>query len=558
MLKMLKNNFSVLVRARFLLCSLILLAGFVIYETAVLYGKKWSAVQPLENVMTLGIYLFVTMMFISYEYLRKFYNSGVSEVLQTLDTKNKNTVVAFLVLVLYSFILCVILTLIVIAEFLFFKISDPNHEYIRHIIICIFLNIYLVMQLAIMIGGSLAVLRNRIVIYSIMTMMTLLSSPFAESMAYSIDMSDLTNHGSAGEMAFKFISYFYIIPRFHMKWITRPEFGEPVLLYRVFIILFWSFFFAAIMLIVRKKKCISIVVSGMLCVMMFVGYSLPASKMDQKLDGYQNGIPDIIYAKSDKYDEQIEPADYEIKEYDMKLDIRSSLKAEIAMTVSKTLDQYHMTLYRKYKISEVKDQEGSKLDFDQSGDYVTVFNRNGSDIKKIIIKMMGNSSDCYANYQGCYLPGFYLYYPRAGFLSVYDTTYGNIKPNFVDANTLFKVEVSPEGKYISNLKKEDNEYIGRCDGFTLLKGFYKEKNLVNGNVLVYPYLDEFVVHDGKKSEEECWKENFDFSSEQLKKDNIKDSMIFMDPDVLSGEEYKACGNRQIFVNVGGSFYVSDK
>ena len=92
----------------------------------------------------------------------------------------------------------------------------------------------------------------------------------------------------------------------------------------------------------------------------------------------------------------------------------------------------------------------------------------------------------------------------------------------------------------------------------LLKGFYKEKNLVNGNVLVYPYLDEFVVHDGKKSEEECWKENFDFSSEQLKKDNIKDSMIFMDPDVLNGKEYKACGNRQIFVNVGGSFYVSDK
>ena len=70
--------------------------------------------------------------------------------------------------------------------------------------------------------------------------------------------------------------------------------------------------------------------------------------------------------------------------------------------------------------------------------------------------------------------------------------------------------------------------------------------------------DEFVVHDGKKSEEECWKENFDFSSEQLKKDNIKDSMIFMDPDVLNGKEYKACGNRQIFVNVGGSFYVSDK
>lgn len=554
MLKMLKNNFRVLVRSRFLLWSLILLAGFVIYETAFLYGKKWSVVQPLENVMTLGIYLFMTMMFVSYEYLRKFYNNGVSEALQIC---NKNTVAAFGVLVLYSFILCVILTLIVISEFLFFKISDPNHEYIRHIIICMFLNIYLVMQLAIVIGGSLATLENRIVIYSIMTMMTLLSSPFAESMAYSIDVSDLTNHGIAGTMAFKFISYFYIIPRFHMKWITRPEFGEPVLLYRVFIILFWSFFFATIMLIVRKKKYISVVLSGILCVMMFVGYSLPASKMDQKLDGYQNGLPDIIYARSDQYNERIVPADYEIKEYDMELDIRSSLKAEITMTVSKTLEQYHMTLYRKYKISEVKDQEGSKLDFDQSGDYVTIYNHNGSDIKKIIIKMKGNSSDCYANYQGCYLPGFYLYYPRAGFLSVYDTTYGNIKPYFVDDNTLFKVKVSPEGKYISNLKKEGNQYIGRCDGFTLLKGFYKEKKLVNGNILVYPYLDEFVVHDGKKTEEECWKDNFEFSSEQLKKDHVKDSMIFMDLDVLNGQEYKARGNRQIFVNVGGSFYFAD-
>lgn len=554
MLKMLKNNFRVLVRSRFLLWSLILLAGFVIYETAFLYGKKWSVVQPLENVMTLGIYLFMTMMFVSYEYLRKFYNNGVSEALQIC---NKNTVAAFGVLVLYSFILCVILTLIVISEFLFFKISDPNHEYIRHIIICMFLNIYLVMQLAIVIGGSLSTLENRIVIYSIMTMMTLLSSPFAESMAYSIDVSDLTNHGIAGTMAFKFISYFYIIPRFHMKWITRPEFGEPVLLYRVFIILFWSFFFATIMLIVRKKKYISVVLSGILCVMMFVGYSLPASKMDQKLDGYQNGLPDIIYARSDQYNERIVPADYEIKEYDMELDIRSSLKAEITMTVSKTLEQYHMTLYRKYKISEVKDQEGSKLDFDQSGDYVTIYNHNGSDIKKIIIKMKGNSSDCYANYQGCYLPGFYLYYPRAGFLSVYDTTYGNIKPYFVDDNTLFKVKVSPEGKYISNLKKEGNQYIGRCDGFTLLKGFYKEKKLVNGNILVYPYLDEFVVHDGKKTEEECWKDNFEFSSEQLKKDHVKDSMIFMDLDVLNGQEYKARGNRQIFVNVGGSFYFAD-
>ena len=175
----------------------------------------------------------------------------------------------------------------------------------------------------------------------------------------------------------------------------------------------------------------------------------------------------------------------------------------------------------------------------------------------IQIKYSGNSSGCYANYGGCYLPGFYLYYPRAGFVSVYDTNDGTVKPHFVDKNTLFKVKVSPGDKYISNLKKKGDIYVGRCDGFTLLKGFYKEKKFQDGNVLVYPYLDEFIIHDGKKSEEECWREIFELTESELKKDKVKNSMIFMDLGTLSTTEYKARGSNQIFINVGGTFYVSD-
>ncbi len=556
MMRMMKNNIRVLIRSRFIFCSLILITGFVIYAVLGLYGKNWPVVEPLGNAMTLCIYLFIAFMFISYEYIQKFTNNGVSEVVRTLN--KKNTFSAVLIIMLYSMILCIALACIVIVEFSYFKISDPQHEYIKHIVISIFVNIYLVMQLAVIIGASLACILNRVAVYSVMTAMILLSSPFAENLANSIDMSSGSDYSLSGRIAFKIISYFYILPRFNLKTMPRAEFGEPVLLYRIFIIFFWSLFFITVGLILRKKKHIYTIVSGVLCLMMFAGYSMPSSNMEDKLDTYQNGIPDRVYAISGMYKERMKKADYEIKQYDMKLDMRTSLKAEITMTVSENLKQYNMTLYRKYIVSEAKNQDGNRLDFEQSGDYLTIYS-GGKAINKITIKMKGNSSDCYANYQGCYLPGYYLYYPRAGFLQVYNTTYGNIMPNFLDKDTLFKVSVSPKGRYVSNLKKSGNKYIGKCDGFTLLKGFYKKKDLGSGNIMVYPYLDEFTIHNGKMSEEECWKENFDFSSEQLKKDKIKDSMIFMDRGVLDGDGYgfKAYGKKQIFVNAGGVFYYSD-
>ena len=500
---------------------------------------------------------FFVMMFVSYEYIQKFYNNGIYEILRISDIGRKNTICAFAVLFLFSGILCLVFNVLVIKEFLYFKISSPNHEYIKHIIICIFVNCYLVMILAIIIGGALASIGNRIMVYSILTSFGILSSPFAEKMAYTIVLGELSGDGIVGRSVYKFISYFYIIPRFDMKLMPRSEFGESVLPYRYFILLFWIFFFLTVLFIVRKKNKPYIVISGIICIIMLAGYSLPSSKMDQRLDIYQNGISDMDYVKSGAYKEHVEAADYKITEYDMKLDIRLQLQADVRIWVSKSLKTYKMTLYRGYKISEIKDQTGAILDFIRFGDYVKINNSNGNAIEMIQIKYSGNSSRCYANYGGCYLPGFYLYYPRAGFLSVYDTIDGTAKPHFVHNNTLFKVKVSPEDKYISNIKKNGDEYIGRCDGFTILKGFYKEKKFQDGNVLVYPYLDEFIIHDGKKSEDECWRENFESTASELKKDKVKNSMIFMDLGTLSTTEYKARGSNQIFINVGGTFYVSD-
>lgn len=208
-------------------------------------------------------------------------------------------------------------------------------------------------------------------------------------------------------------------------------------------------------------------------------------------------------------------------------------------------------------MSEAKDQDGHPLEFTQNQDYLEIQNKNGYHITNITVKYKGSADGGYANYQGCYLPGYYPYYPRAGYLRLYDKDLGDIKPYFVDRDTYFKVKVTP-GKYIANLPKRHGVYEGRCDGFTLVSGFYKIKNFEDGNKLVYPYLDQFIFHDRKKTEKECWQEAFDSAEEALKKDGIKNSMIFTDNKILTGNIKKAYGEKQIFVTSGGVFYYSDK
>ena len=548
-----------LIRSKILLTFMLVLLGFVVWETGSLYGQtKFAATIPLRNALTLSIYLFIMMMFLSYEYARKLFHNGVSEAMlaTTAGRKRKNYKMVFYIMSIYSGVMSLLVGGIVINEYLYYKISDPHREYVIHIIKNIFLNDFLIMELGIVAGIALAAIQKRMSAYAFMCFLSIAISPYASSMAYMIDLSDMS-HTGAGRAAFKFLSYFYLMPGYMSKLMPRAETGESVLPYRFFIIGFWLFLFLSFICFTRVRYKKYTAVSVVLCLAAFTAYTYPASRMEQTLDIYLNGVPDMVYVLESKdFIAKEEPADYKISEYDLNLSIKASLSVTADMKVSASLKRYRMTLYRQYKVSEAVDQDGHKLEYTQNQDYLDVWNKGGYHITNIIISYKGNSDDSYANYQGCYLPGYYPYYPRAGYINLYDKELGYIKPYFVDRDTYFRVKATP-GKYISNLPEKHGIYQGRCDGFTLVSGFYKINNFENGNKLVYPYLDEFIIHDRKKTEKECWQETFDFVEESLKKDNIQNSMIFSDK-VLTGNIHKAYGEKQIFVCSGGVFYYSDK
>lgn len=516
-------------KSKILFIMLCVTSVYVIASTAIWYGKPQSATEPLANAMTFTVYMYILMMFVSYEFFRKYNDFGIAEAINVSPEgrKGKHSKGAFLFLSLYSFLFSIIVCVIVIIEFLFFKIKDPNHEYIYHIIKAVVLNYFLVMELGIIVGDALSNLKYKAFSYVVMTFFSIMVSAFPQQIAYMI----LTSQGeNAGAIAYEITSFFNVIPKLDLYYLTLAEFGENILPYRFFLIGFWGLLFGIVITIKKKYYRKFICPVSILCVACLAGYLYPSSRVDLGLNP-NSCLSNISYYYYYNYDNvtKDEKADYEISKYDMELSIKLNLSAKVNMEVSKSLDEYKMTLFHDYKISYASNQDGDKLDFTQDGDYVRIINSENKKITNIILEYKGSSATYYANSQGCFLPGYFAYYPRAGYLPLYNQDKFDLESEFVDEDTYFEVKIDYGKKIISNLDEENGVYKGKSDGFTMVSGFYKMKDLGNGNTLVYPYMDNNILHDGIKIEDELWKKEFEISENTLKETGRKNTMIFTMP-----------------------------
>ncbi len=142
------------------------------------------------------------------------------------------------------------------------------------------------------------------------------------------------------------------------------------------------------------------------------------------------------------------------------------------------------------------------------------------------MEYVGASAAYYSNRQGIYLPGDFAYYPRAGYLALYDEEQMAMTSNFVSPDTKFKTIIDYQGKIYTNLDKKGSVYQSVCDGCTIFAGFYKEKKFGDGNRIIYNYLSD-----------ECYLEPGGFSAilkedeAELKKMKKSHVTIFVAPNV---------------------------
>ena len=107
------------------------------------------------------------------------------------------------------------------------------------------------------------------------------------------------------------------------------------------------------------------------------------------------------------------------------------------------------------------------MNFDQNGDYVTVYAPMGT--KELNFSYSGSAGKYFSNYQGIALPGYLPYYPVPGFVKFYEA--GQIVVNTDLEPTDYEVYVDSNMAVASNLPKtDDNTFSGNADAVSLYGG----------------------------------------------------------------------------------------
>lgn len=239
----------------------------------------------------------------------------------------------------------------------------------------------------------------------------------------------------------------------------------------------------------KKRKLLWISAAVLICCMVSL---LPYGK----IDGTGQRTYNKYYAKYEKSanriqgQEILEVQEFNVISYSMDFYAFINLYAEVEAEVSETdLDTYCFTLLDGYKVLSVKNQEGTRLDFEQEGDYLYVYAGDGA-TDSLTFQYYGMAAPLYADFNGIYLPAGVPFFPMPGRNDVYvkvNDESGNIyycEKHLPD--TEFKVTVHTLGEVYSSLKEEGkNQFYGKSDGFFLLAGTVFT-NEVDGVTFYYP------------------------------------------------------------------------
>lgn len=522
-MKLLRDAKRVFLKSKLLLLMTVLIYGYVINFLLRFYKMPLgsdSITASLDQALKLSFYLFLVLLFFSYEYYLKFQRDGVDEITRCTKKgrKNQHLISAFCILTIWIILLSAVIAGFVIVEYKYYGIRDTNNEYIIHILKNIFVNFFLILELASCIGLLLSGTRKRIMAYAVMLLIIYAVSPYPERIADAQCMAGNIKHS-----IYPIVELFNIMPLVNSGFSVNTAFGESVLFYRISLILFWTAVVILLLFLVRKCRIRNIAIIMIVCLCFGAGYVMPASKVNMNNNPENTMAHDQYYYETGNKTKKKKPQ-YRITNYDMKLKIGRQLKAKVTMTVSKNLREYPMTLYHGYKVRAVSDQNGNPLKYSRETDYLNI--KTNKKAEKITVEYEGASAAYYSNRQGIYLPGDFAYYPRAGYLALYDEEQMAMTSNFVSPDTKFKTTIDYQGKVYTNLDKKGSVYQSACDGCTIFAGFYKEKKFGDGNRIIYNYLSD-----------ECYLEPGGFSAilkedeAELKKMKKSHVTIFVAPNV---------------------------
>lgn len=421
--------------------------------------------------------LFAFFVFISYEFMRKVKEASLEEVLLAKGLKG-GLICLNQLLVLWAAVIIVVFN---ISAFFMagYDVFDIPEMFKREIIQIIFVDILLLSLASVGLGFLISRFTRRFIGYVAMIAVIFLLLPNTVTVFLDWQRN-------------------YHIPIFYLRDIvcfvppditalSDPLYGLPLEWYRQAAMLFWvvTSILIVVWKILKEKKRLRVLVSVcslfFLCVLTY-GVENKGSVLLMK------GHPKSALSETKSYYENLpgkeKNPEFTISDYDMELSMHKTLSAVVKCRVNsaKALPSYEFTLFHGYKITRVEDEDGLSLTFNQEGDYVTVENQSPAPIQSLIFYYNGYSPLFYANDKGCFLPGFFPYYPKAGYRKVYDGYFVAQEDSAVD----YRIMITDGQPVVSNLKAHHGVLQGKTDNVILVKGYLAETVLNQRRSVYYP------------------------------------------------------------------------
>ena len=174
---------------------------------------------------------------------------------------------------------------------------------------------------------------------------------------------------------------------------------------------------------------------------------------------------------------------FSIESYDMELQIRNSLTARVAVTLSDNrteIESYVFTLYYGYHLDNIKMEDGQAISYVRDNDTITIPSSEIGQNRTIVFEYSGYADKYYTNRQAVSLPGYFPYYPMAGQRVIWSAEEQEINTQMPAHTADFHVKVDSDLHIYSNLAGTAHEFTENAHTVSLFAGLIKniDKNYV--------------------------------------------------------------------------------
>lgn len=482
-----KSAFKIFFRSKLLSLLYAALTAVFIYT---LVSKRSGNFFMYDNkILPFSMYSFAFFAFLGFEYFAKCRAYNLEDCLRA--SKNGYARMLFSQFGVISILVGIFMVIaLVIYTAVFIKGAVYNPMYFPQLLLSIFLNYFLVPLTGSVFGLFFAMFLKRLTAYLLLVLITLLGSP----LILGIDVVIYEITGADISVFFKIFDFF---PP-DLNWIPLYALGSSVLPHRWCVLLFWISFMLFIMIlkfsdkrgIKKALRCVSPLVLSII----FLAVSVtPASKALRASDNMtESTMADSTYYENANmtYSE----SDFSITQYNAELSVFSKLNSKVKMTVDKPdLEKYDFTLYHGYNVASAEDQNGKALEYEQNGDYLTVY--PSGETTEIALNYSGFSSTFYANAQGIFLPGYFPYLPQSGkklCYNYYDISLSRLE---YDEDSIFNIKFNAPRTVYSNMKETGQNTFSGKGSPTFLSGLYDDYTADSGIRVIYQYMNPQTPND---------------------------------------------------------------